>query len=371
MPFPRPERSRRSGLRTLAVVLASLVGIAGLLWLTNALGDGYQSKPGSGATAYGIADPTLLDEMPKLQAAQLSAMRSIGLTAVRIDADWSSVQPDNSAAYNWVKLDRAVTSIRAAGMTVDLIIDGCPRWAAAPGADGSQFAQPASARLFAAWAGHVAKRYAPRGVKYFEIWNEPNIVQFWHPRPDPQAYTADLVAAYTSIKKVAPSSFVISGGLAPAATNATDYSPLSFLRAMYSAGAKGRFDGLGDHPYSFPANPDKIEPWSAWSQMADTSPSLRSLMRAHGDGAKKIWITEYGAPSTGPFGVGQEAQRTELAQALAYIKGATWVGAFYIYTWQDVTSVAAVDYGFGLVTARGMPKPAYHAVAQALAVLRK
>jgi aryl-phospho-beta-D-glucosidase BglC (GH1 family) len=58
----------------------------------------------------------------------------------------------------------------------------------------------------------VAARYKPDGVTTFEIWNEPNNASFWQPRPNPAAYTADLIAAYAAIKKASPSAFVISGG---------------------------------------------------------------------------------------------------------------------------------------------------------------
>ena len=33
--------------------------------------------------------------------------------------------------------------------------------------------------------------------------------------------------------------------------------------------------------------------------MYQTSPSIRSIMVANGDSAKKIWITEFGAPTSG------------------------------------------------------------------------
>ena len=63
----------------------------------------------------------------------------------------------------------------------------------------------------------MVKRYYGKGAKYFEIWNEPNNPAFWSPTPNPAAYTADLKAAYTAIKAVAPSAMVITASLAPAA----------------------------------------------------------------------------------------------------------------------------------------------------------
>ena len=79
---------------------------------------------------FGIADPILLGETTTMQASQLAAMKAIGISSVRVDADWGSVQAAGAGTFDWTRLDRAVRSARAAGMLVDLIIDGCPRWAA-------------------------------------------------------------------------------------------------------------------------------------------------------------------------------------------------------------------------------------------------
>jgi len=64
------------------------------------------------------------------QAAQLSAMKAIGITEIRLDANWDWVQYGGPGTFDWSQLDQAVASVRAAGMSLDLIIDGCPPWAA-------------------------------------------------------------------------------------------------------------------------------------------------------------------------------------------------------------------------------------------------
>jgi len=252
-------------------------------------------------------------------------------------------------------------------MTLDLIIDGCPAWAAADGLGASPATQPASSAAFAKYAAAVASRYFPLGVSIYELWNEPNIAEFWQPAPNPAAYTADLIAAYEAVKTVAPSATVVSGGLAPSATDGTDYSPVDFLKAMYADGAKGNFDTLGDHPYSYPALPNTFESWSGWSQMDQTITSLRSVMVSEGDGKKQIWATEFGAPSAGPDGVGQAGQAEAIVQAITDAKSLSWLGALYIYTWQDPRTDPSNDEDrFGLLEAAGQPKLAYREVSSAI-----
>jgi polysaccharide biosynthesis protein PslG len=367
----------RIGRKLQTLLIAIAVAVAAILILAFELGSN-PARPQSLASAgktpatyssvtFGISDPALLTETRGIQKAQLDRMRTIGITSVRFDANWASVQPTGPQFYNWSQLDRAVHSARSVGMSVDLTIDGCPPWAAVPDAGGSSFAQPASSAMYAAWAAEVARRYAPRGVRFFEIWNEPNIKAFWRPRPNPSAYTADLRAAYTAIKKVDPSGFVVSGGLAPIIPGPVNYSPVAFLQAMYADGAKGHFDALGYHPYSFPALPDTPAPLSGWSQMNEVSPSLRSVMISHGDADKPIWITEFGAPSGGPAGIGQIRQAAELRQAIQNAKAKRWIAALYIYTWRDgaPSAVPGQDW-FGLLTAQGSQKLAYAQVAEAI-----
>ena len=297
-----------------------------------------------------------------MQASQLASMKAIGITSVRLDANWDWVQYGGQTSFDWTGLDQVVKSSRAAGMSVDLIIDGSPPWAAQSGTTGNP---PASAAQYATWAADVAARYGPLGVSTFEIWNEENIN--WGPSANAAAYTADLIAAYAAIKKVDPSAFVISGGLAPATTGDGMIAPVTFLQEMYADGAKGSFDAVGDHPYSNPALPNTYESWSGWSQMAQTSPSIRSVMVSNGDSAKQVWITEVGAPSGGPDSVGQAAQATEMTQAIADAKSTSWIGAIYLYSWQDEGTSQSTDQDwYGLVTAAGVQKLDYAAVAAAL-----
>ena len=322
---------------------------------------------GGGVRQFGMADPDLLGESASTQAAQLAAMKAIGITEIRLDANWDWVQYGGQHTFDWSQLDQAVASVRAAGMSVDLIVDGCPPWAAVSGTSGDDSPQPASSAQYARWASDVAARYAPKGVNTFEIWNEPNSVAFWQPAPNPAAYTADLIAADKAIKKADPSAFVLSAGLAPESNDGTDINAITFLQRMYAYGARGYFDGVGYHPYSYPALPHTYDSWSGWSQMSQTSPSIRSVMAANGDSGKRIYITEVGAPSGGPWGVGQTPQATEFTQAIGVAKATSWIGGIYLYSWQDEgTDTSNAEDWFGLLTAAGVHKPAYTAVKNAI-----
>ena len=100
--------------------------------------------------------------------------------------------------------------------------------------------------------------------------------------------------------------------------------------------------------------------------MDQTNPSLRSIMKDNGDNDKPIWITEFGAPTEGPHGVGETAQATAISQAISAVRITSWLGALYVYTWQDSGNNPNTDEDwFGILTARGKPKLAYAAIRAA------
>jgi hypothetical protein len=351
--------ARRKRVR-FRIVLAVIMAL-GLLAVGGSIGG--QTSGAQSTTAYGMSVPSLLGEPLSQQQATLARMSSAGIKWVRVEANWGWIQRSGATSFDWSDLDVTVAAIKAAGLNTDLVIDYAPAWARIASAADNAYAQPASPTDYATFAGLVAARYAPQGITTYEIWNEPNLQAFWEPSPDPVFYTSMLTDAYAAIKAVAPGATVLSGGLAPAATDGININAIDYLTTMYASGAAGSFDGLGYHAYSYPALPNTYESWSGWSQMNQTSPSLRSVMTANGDSGKQIWITEIGAPSAGTDGIGTTGQANEVSQSIADAKASTWIGGLFFYNYQDATT--GTDY-FGLIAANGTAKPAWTALATGL-----
>ncbi len=89
-------------------------------------------------------------------------------------------------------------------------------------------------------------------------------------------------------------------GLAPTDTSNGNIAPLDFFSQFANQGGISLVDAIGDHPYSYPVPPAYNAGWNAWQQMTSSSPSIESILVAYGAASKKIWITEYGAPTNGP-----------------------------------------------------------------------
>jgi hypothetical protein len=283
-------------------------------------------------------------------------MAAAGGTYVRIDVDWWVVQWRDRDTWDWGEIDRLVDAVRARGMRVLGILDYTPPWARPAGTSGKH--PPTDLADYARFAGAAVTRYAPRGVHHWEIWNEPNTSWFWEPAPDPAAYARMLQAAYPAIKAVDPGATVITGGLSPApdAADGSLMSPNVFLGGVYAAGARGSFDAVGHHPSNWPVMPMRPEPNFNDNAFAGVTPKLYETMQANGDGAKKIWATEMGAPT--PW---QGMDATYLAAYIreAYTAWAAWsyTGPLLWYSYRDGgTDPGEVEQHFGIVNRDFTPK---------------
>lgn len=301
-------------------------------------------------------------------AAHLDGMRAIGATWLRFDIDWSGVEP-SKGTYDWSVPDRIVDGARARGMSVLAMVGYSPAWARAAGTDDKY--GPTNPADFANFAAAAAARYRGR-VSAYEIWNEPNR-GFWHPRPDPVGYTTLLIGAYNAIKGADPAATVLTGGFSPSpdAADGSAIAPVTFLNAMYAAGAGGHFDGLAHHPYNYPFSPLRPENVYNYNAFAGVTPALRQSMVDHGDSAKKIWATEIGAPTPATVnGVATSPQylATYIAEATAQWQQWSWTGPMFWYSYRDAgTNPNDLEQLFGLVSRSWVPKePAYSAMRDAL-----
>ena len=300
-------------------------------------------------------------------ARDLDTMQSAGSKWLRVDINWAQIQSGGPTSYNWSAIDRVVEGATSRGMNVLGVIVYTPNWARPSGTSATYGPDPAT---YAAFAARAAEHYAALGVHAFEVWNEPNTPAFWTPAPNPAQYTRLLQAAYPAIKAADPQATVLSGGTAPAPSDGTSYSPVDFLKRIYANGGGGFFDAVSHHPYSWPAAPGEAQAWSAWYQMYGTSPSIRSTMVANGDGGKKIWATEFGAPTNGPSGsyVSESTQASMISKGYAEWKTYDWGGPLFTYSGRDLgTSTSTRENFFGVVRNDFSKKPSFAAYQTAAA----
>jgi len=173
-------------------------------------------------------------------------------------------------------------------------------------------------------------------VKVWEIWNEPNLNQFFEGK-DPVKYTNFLKRGYTEAKRADPSCFVLGGSVV-----FTHNTALNFLRTIYDNGGGDYMDALSYHPYCNPYAPDDTRstpnPYIYLTR-------VRDVMVDYGEQDKMIWLTEVGWTTNDDGQVGDEKQAQYLVQALEMAKDWGWVEAFIIYNWKDSNTSGKLTKG--------------------------
>jgi Beta-galactosidase len=288
--------------------------------------------------------------------AESAAMRAAGVGTERMEISWDLVEPQKGQ-YDFTLPDRKVLAAARAGIDVLALIVRSPAWAAQHPAQ--PFSPPRDPADYAAFATALVARYgpngqlwrehpevAPRPVRTWQVWNEPNIALYWTKQPFMRGYARLLNIAYAAIKQADPKATVVMAGLA-------NFSWRDLRRLFERGGTNLRFDVAAVHPFSGrPSNSLKIVALN------------RQVLDRHGASGKPIWLTEltWSSAKGRKRKLTKNWETTEAGQAerlrTAYglfvrDRKALKLKRIYWYTWVTVDrdSPNSFDYS-GLRTAR-------------------
>lgn len=230
--------------------------------------------------------------------------------------NFSDTRNANNVRSSWEKYDFIVAEAVRRNISIIARIDSPPVWARRPGDDVETFRKgpPARNEDYADFVRAVVSRYKGK-VKYFQLWNEPNLYGEWGGfQPDPAAFTQLLKAGYNAVKSVDPQAVVISAALAPTAGDGLRATnDVLFLEGMYRAGAAPYFDILSTMLYGLGQPPDERR--TDLKRLNFSRPILlRQVMERNGDARKPIWVSEYAWISLPP---GWEADCAQIAAKIA------------------------------------------------------
>ncbi|OBF41815.1 hypothetical protein A5724_04720 [Mycobacterium sp. ACS1612] len=291
----------------------------------------------------------------------MGLLKDAGIDTIRVLMPWAGVEPADDT-YNWAAVDRMVNSANAKGIKVLAVLNSTPDWAAVPDQPPLS-GHPADLTAFEDFVTAVATRYKGKVADY-EVWNEPNYNLFWSPTPDAKQYTELLKVAYTAIKRADPNATVIAASVAAAAETpgGPTVNPVTYLSQMYAAGAAGYFDAVSFHPYLYSL------PFSAGEGHAGVpitqAQQMYAVMVANGDGNKKIWVTEYGQPSSE---VSEANQAAFVGDFLRTWRNLDFAGPAFIHTLADYPSSDPIQGSMGLFHQDWSPKPVLTIVKQVIA----
>jgi hypothetical protein len=285
--------------------------------------------------------------------AALDLAREAGFAFVRADLLWERVE--QGGVYRFRTYDALLNALQARGLGALLILDyGHPDH----GGKVPRTAEDIAA--FGRFAEAAASHFKGRDVRY-EIWNEPDIPQFWPPKPDARKYAELLREASARIHRVDPAARIVSGGVSRL--------DLKFLRKAIDPGSAAGLSAIGVHPYP-KGGPEKI---------GQELEKVREWARQTSGGRLEIWDTEWGYSSTnGTAPVSGDGHSSEALMRQACLAAreilTVWSTGFPVGVWYDLqddgTDALNPEQNYGLLDARGGEKPAMQAVRIVMAAVK-
>jgi hypothetical protein len=355
-----------------------------LLSLLLALVAAAAPAPASAVPAVGVQIHPLWEGVSDAQvAAQLNRVAATGAGLVRVDVGWASLEQEGKgqwAAWYLGRLDRLVDAARARRLRLLLTVFGTPCWASTAPDElrqgcrgawwdrGVQAYAPRDPRDYADALSFLVRRYGP-GIDW-EVWNEPNLSDFFIAPDRPAAYAALLRKAHDAVKAADPTATVVGGSLSRA--------DAGFTEVVYQDGAKGTFDAWSVHPYSGGRSPLDPGGGTQLPSFARGVPAVREAMLRHEDD-KPLWLTELGwntsAVRGGPDwadGVDEQTQAHYLDLAFSFARGWSYVDVVVWYALYDRSADRSSPVAnYGLLRADGSPKPAYDVFSFAATAMRR
>jgi hypothetical protein len=274
----------------------------------------------------------------KDKAVAYAHMRQTGSRFVRLWVTWPEVAPDGAskpanfdardprdAEYRWTALDNDLKLAIRSGYTPYVFVQGAPKWAWGEDANLQTPTKPSPSAL-GDFATALARRYSggfgglPR-VRYWQVWNEPNLWQFLYPQHEngktfsPGWYRAMVNAMAKAIHSVRRDNVVIAGSLAPYGGGEGRIRPMEFMRDMLCMSKRPRpkatcdekveFDIWAHHAYSYggPRSNAFHADDVAVGDLDEMHALLSAAKRAGhvvSRGQPDFWVTEYSYESRPP-----------------------------------------------------------------------
>jgi hypothetical protein len=248
-----------------------------------------------------------------------------GVGALRLwdsHTSWTYLNPQRGV-FDWTQLDRWLNLAAAHNVDVLYTFGVTPAWAAANPTQSCEYqpgacSPPANLADWDAFVSAIVSHSAGR-IRYWELWNEPNLNEFWAGNAQVLAQMAQR--AYAIIKSIDPNAVVLT----PAAT-ASNSDAGSWLNQFFSAGGGSSTDVVAFHGY-LPNSETAPE------QLTTVLDSINAAMAANGQSGKPVWDTEASWGTTIQL-PDLDAQAAFLARSYI-LHWSLGIERFYWYAWNS------------------------------------
>ena len=297
-------------------------------------------------------DPAFFDNIRNTGAA-------LGPGLVRIDNIFTHYDivrrgPDGLVSYDWTKLDRALDGLKAMNKEPLICLSYMPEILSLSG--NSRVEPPAK---YEEWADlvrstvHHVNIERKMGVRYWEVWNEPNIWEFWQ-APFPEYLKLYDITAEAAL--LADPSVKIGG---PSVSYfSTDHIGefLEHARWNVSMGVPAHVDFISWHSYGRP--PDIVA--------ADIR-RLRTILEDFPMFRPQIFITEFNVLQGGAGDTSSGGKTDTVESAIAFLSSIESMqrerlDRALLFELKDGQGPRSYWGRWGILTYDGKPKPIYHAL---------
>jgi hypothetical protein len=262
-------------------------------------------------------------------ATRFDAMSDANIAWGRYDFSWRSVEAAGKGMYNWAAQDYAVAEANARGLHIYGGLGYTPTWASAAGNANSP---PTNNQDWYDYVYATVSRYKG-SVKYWEMWNEPDLNHFWGGTYSQfvELFKVGADAAHAAD----PDCMVVGPEISSAGV------PTSWVMGLLQE-AGNKIDVISFHQYG--DNPtDRLA----------TIDSMYNHIVSIGYGKKPIWVSESGWASDD---IGEQTQADNLTDMLEGVAARPWIKKFFWYQiWEGPTDRA------GLLREDETRKPAWYA----------
>ncbi len=276
-------------------------------------------------------------------AAEIDRAKAKGAVGIRVTVDMNWMC--SSATCDFSALAPVISAANVRGMKVFLHVNSMPvwldsrgRWYGPTGTTGQKWAA-----LFA----QLTDRFGT-SVAGYEVWNEPNLDDYWKQGQNPAEYADLLKSVWTAVKPSQPNVKIIAGALSN--------NDLGWMRQLSSAlkaiggNAQNRYyyDVIGIHPYTGAAGVGYDPTLPAGARTVDLprgqkDMTLRGLARVRDQIAaqegiqRNVFVGEFGY-STIPgrwYHVAEPRRAQYFTKALSVIADWPWLEGFTVYSYSD------------------------------------
>jgi hypothetical protein len=272
----------------------------------------------------------------------LGKVKAAGIAWIRIDISWKQIE-SSRGKYNFNEVDRVADYAAANGLSIYASIGDTPGWA--NGNAGANY-PPADINDWKNFVGNVVTRYKSR-IKYWGIWNEPNMKEFF-------AYGKDifvqqiLLPAAQAIRAADPAAFIVG----PELSHKTEAGTEWYFWLKYILDNAGNYlDIISHHIY------EDLGVYYMYELLEKSDkliPAVKQIIEESGQGGKPFWITETGW-NTSKF--------SETMQSLRYLDMLqTRARKDYpqkVFFYEIIDDPNSSKGPFGILRSNGDAKPAY------------